>query len=273
MADLRPLPEYANPPVSEVVLSVEFLPLEGWKGSHGGRFWAEIVQEYPQTEVQPMLPSQIEQFGEDVWKQRPVQVEFGDPDWARFWFIGEPPTRLIQVQRNRFIVNWRKIQGDEVYPRYVNDIRPRFQREWERFKGYVAAQQLGAVSVQQCEVTYINDIPQGQGWTTPADTARLFAPWSGKVTEGFLSSPEMLNIAGSFLMPEDQGRLHFIIQRAFRKTDESQILQLRLTARGRPRSGDTAGVLAWMDLGREWIVRGFTDLTTAEAHRLWRRIR
>jgi hypothetical protein len=48
-------------------------------------------------------------------------------------------------------------------------------------------------------------------------------------------------------------------------------VQLRLTARGLPDGQDLDGVLAWMDLGREWIVRGFADITSPSAHALWER--
>jgi len=48
-----------------------------------------------------------------------------------------------------------------------------------------------------------------------------------------------------------------------------EAVQLRLTARGAPDTPDLDGVLAWMDVGREWIVRGFADITSPSAHALW----
>jgi uncharacterized protein (TIGR04255 family) len=268
-----PLPEFDAPPVTEVALSVEFLPLANWRSPHAGRYWSRISAEYPKTEELPPLPSQIEKFGEELQQAQVSgpRLQFMDPNATRFWFIGDPGTRLIQVQRDRFVINWRKVTADEAYPRYEKEIRPRFEREWSQFKEFVYESRLGTIDVQQCEVTYVNFIPRGDGWETFTQAFALFSYWSGRGSEGFLPEPESLNLSGSFVMPNESGRLHFSAQRAIRQADERDGLQAQLSARGRPASSADADVLAWMDLGREWIVRGFTDLTSREAHKLWGR--
>ena len=48
-------------------------------------------------------------------------------------------------------------------------------------------------------------------------------------------------------------------------------MTLNLISLGRASSPDLAGALDFMDLAHEWIVRGFTSMTTAEAHEHWRR--
>jgi len=48
-------------------------------------------------------------------------------------------------------------------------------------------------------------------------------------------------------------------------------LLLELKATGPSSSTDKKAMLDWFDLAHEWIVRGFTDLTAAEAHKLWER--
>jgi uncharacterized protein (TIGR04255 family) len=267
-----PLPEFDNPPVSEVAISVEFDPLEGWRSPHAGLYWGSIKTDYPRTEAQPPLPSQIEKFG-DAFPQIPMlRVEVVNPEIMRFWFLAEPPTHLIQVQRDRFIINWRKVRGDEKYPRYA-EMLPRFAREWAQFQEFVREQGVGPITVQQCEITYVNDILRGEGWDIVSDSLSLFSPWWGSGSEGFLPKPETVVINGSFRMPDDRGRLHFATQHVQRQIDQREVIQLRLTARGYPDSNDDSGVLRWMDLGREWIVRGFADLTTPRAHALWKRSR
>jgi len=264
------LPEFDNPPVSEVALSVEFIPVDGWKSPYWGLFWGKIREEYPDVQVHHPLRSQIEVFGSDFWADRPpFQVAISEADLVRFWFLSKPANRLVQVQRDRFITNWRKVTGDEAYPRYINDIRPRFVKEWERFKQFVASQKLGDLTVRQCEVTYINDIPRGEGWDSFADLMRVLSPWSGKTVGKFLPPLETLGMSGSFVMPNEQGRLHFQTQHLRRSIDDREVLQLRLTARGNPETPDDSSVMKWMDLGREWIVRGFKELTTSEAHAFW----
>jgi uncharacterized protein (TIGR04255 family) len=265
------LPEFENPPVSEVALSVQFSPLENWRSAHAGLYWGRINKNYPHTDTQPPLPSQIEKFGAEFWQRPMVRVEFANPDIGRSWFISDPPTKLIQVQRDRFIINWRKVKGDETYPRYLHEMRPRFEREWREFATFVSDEKIGTVSVQQCEVTYVNELLQGRDWGTFQDSLALFAPWWKDGTDHYLPKPTSLALSGSVDFAPERGRLHFTVQHARRPDDEREIVQFTLLARGKPASGTDADILAWMDMGHEWIVRGFSDLTSTQAHQLWKR--
>lgn len=269
----RPLPEFENPPVSEVAISVQFEPLAWWRVAHAGLFWAQIRSDYPLSEAQPPLPSQVERFSIDQLFPQAPTIAFGalDPDTARVWFLSEDQTRLVQVQHDRFIINWRKITGEEVYPRYAATLRPRFEQEFNNFQQFINTQEKETLNVQQCEITYVNDIPRGEGWETLSEATSLFSPWWGTYTDGFLPAPEMVNVAGSFVLPNEQGRLHFATQNLRRMRDQREVVQLRLTARGKPLSSDLSHVLAWMNLSREWIVRGFADLTSPKGHTLWKR--
>jgi len=265
------LPEFDAPPVSEVALAVEFSPLENWRSTHAGLYWSLISNTYPQSETQPPPPSQIEKYGEDFWVQPAVRVEFVNPDVSRFWFIADPPTKLIQIQRDRFVINWRQVKGDETYPRYSKEMRPRFEREWNEFKTFVSERKIGTVAVQQCEVTYRNELLQGKGWNAFSESLALFAPWWKDGTDGFLPRPESLSVAGSFRMPGEHGRLHFSAQHVRRPADQREAVQFQLVARGKPASDSNADILNWLDMGHEWVVRGFADLTSEQAHQLWKR--
>jgi hypothetical protein len=68
------------------------------------------------------------------------------------------------------------------------------------------------------------------------------------------------------------GRLHVALQPGWKKADNSPILLMNLTARGAPLGEGISGAFDFFDLGHEWIVKGFADLTTAEMHRAWERI-
>jgi uncharacterized protein (TIGR04255 family) len=268
-----PLPEFTKPPVSEVALSVVFAPLDKWRNAHSGMYWGRVQDRYPLTESHPPLPQQIENFDGQQPQAASFRIELFNPDLQRSWFLSDPPTRLLQIQKDRFTVNWRKVKGDEDYPRYVKDLKPKFEQEWDTFVAFLAEQKIGVPEVRQCEVIYVNDIPQGEGWERFADSLAMFAPWWKKESGSFLPLPENLNVAGTFLMPEKAGRLHFTAQRLLRATDGREVVQLQLIARGQPKSSGLKDILAWMDAGHEWIVRGFTDLTSHEAHKIWGRIK
>ncbi len=46
---------------------------------------------------------------------------------------------------------------------------------------------------------------------------------------------------------------------------------VELTVRGIPKDKSVETMWQWFDLAREWIVRGFTDLTGQEMHSRWER--
>src|ERR1035438_10399713 len=55
------LPDFANPPVAEVVLSVQFEALSRMRAAHFGLFWARIRDRYPRTEERPALETRSEE--------------------------------------------------------------------------------------------------------------------------------------------------------------------------------------------------------------------
>ena len=48
---------------------------------------------------------------------------------------------------------------------------------------------------------------------------------------------------------------------------------LTLVSRGAASSPDLDGALDFMNLAHKWIVKGFTSVTTTQAHNQWRRTR
>ena len=201
--------------------------------------------------------------------QAEVQI-LTEPE-IRCWFINKDDRSLIQVQRDRFTYNWRKADSADRYPRYADSVRPGFQRVWERFAAFVNENQLGELNVVQCEVSYINHLDIGEGWESASDLPHLFPCWAGKASGDFLPAPENVGFDISYRMPDKRGRLRVSLKPAIRNQDAAEILMLTLTARGRPDGSDIESVLGWLDMGREWVVRGFTDFTSAKMHSLWQR--
>ena len=263
-------PKFKHPPVTETLLGVQFAPLRSFSLPHFGLYWGQIRSEYPVQDTKPPLGPQLEEFGPALPPQV-VKLMLSAAIEARCWFIDSSGSQLIQVQRDRFIRNWRKATAQERYPEYEY-LRPRFEKDWGRFCSFLADAGIERPEVNQCEVTYINHIPLGEGFSSFGEIHRvvtLVAP----PPAGFLpSEPEVVVLNNSYLMPDKKGRLHVTLQPAVRKDDNRVVLQLTLTARGRPEPG-TEGILRWFDIGHEWITRGFADLTTAEMHRLWGRER
>ena len=190
---------------------------------------------------------------------------------VRCWFVDKSQSRLIQVQRDRFVHNWRQIPGEGKYPRYENAVRPGFVSIWTRFREFLDAQSITPPVIQQCEVQYINHIELEGGWQTFADVVDALRSWPGAKDKSWLPLPENIVVNTSYLMPNASGRLRIIMQPAIRNLDGKPVLQLTMIARGRPISSETSDILRWFDLGREWIVNGFVDFTSKKMHQIWKR--
>lgn len=266
----RTFPEYSRPPVIETVLGVQFRPLANFSVPHFGLYWAKIQDKYPSYEVQLPLGPIIEEFGEGQWKNVGVNIELMQIPEVRCWFKDGSGTKLIQLQRDRFLFNWRKVKDEDVYPHYEN-IKPDFTAKWEEFCRFLTDAGLEKPEVNQCEVTYVNHIHLGQGWKSYGELKNVIACWSGETSGNFLPEPESVNIGARYVLPDGKGRLHVLMQPAIRRTDAKEILQLNLTARGKPESSALQHLLEWLDLGHEWIVRGFTDFTSKTMHEHWGR--
>lgn len=267
-ASEQSFPDYDSPPVVETYLGVQFTTPKEISIVHYGLFWAQIRDEYPDFQVQPPLGAAIEQFGKLVPAKPGVEL-ISQPE-VRCWFIDKSGAMLTQVQKDRFIHNWRKRRSGDEYIHYRN-IRPRFEEEWKRFSRFLEQVGLGKPEVNQCEMAYVNHIEQGIGWQSFGELSNVIAPWSGGYSNNFLPLPESVNLGARYLFPDQKGRLYIEMQPAIRQNDGKEILQVNMTARGKPESSELAHILAWLDLGHEWIVRGFTDFTTSHMHKVWRR--
>jgi len=274
MSRPKDLPDFGKPPVAETVLSLQFEPIPGLTSAHLGVLWTKFRQELPLIEEHPQLPQVFEDFGPPSPPQVEVTIE-EKPALPRVWFVNETKTELIQVQSNRLIHNWRKMEGMQPYPHY-EPIRAKFRGEVAVLEGFLQDEKLGTLAVNQCEVTYVNHIEPAGVWDRHGEFEKVFSMWAGLVNGSFLPKPEDAGVRIRFLIPDQNGkavgRLHVVVHPAWKKTDNSPILVLNLTARGVPIGEGIEGAFSFFDVGREWIVKGFADLTTPAMHRVWEKI-
>ncbi len=267
----RTLPDYQAPPVIETVLGVQFKPLNTFLIPHFGLFWEKIRSEYPKFEVKPPLASVIEGFErEKNPKKGPTfSIVQGIPV-LRCWFKDVTENQLIQVQNDRFIINWRQQTGEERYPHY-HKIQPKFIAEWEKFCEFLKSEEIGSPEIVQCEMTYVNHFELKREIENIGNISKVLSFWSDLVSPGPLTTPESVNFSIRYRMPEEKGRLYVSLDPKVRFRDGKEVLQLNLTARGNPGSSELEKICEWFGLGHEWIVQGFTQLTTTTMHELWGR--
>ena len=258
-----PLPDYTRPPVIEVVYGLQFAPLLDLRTPLIGVLWQRIMQEYPKYKEMPVLAPVSERFDQFVPTEQ-ASVELLDrPPLPRLFFLDASENWVMQVQRDRFHHNWMRTKEGDSYPRYMS-VSEKFFEAWNKFSQFLASQNLLPPSLTQCELTYINHIPIEEGRSTIEEIQTVFPDFRWQSQQRFLDPPENLTWNTSFRMPDNQGRLHIAMRPAQRRKDKAAVLLLELTARGIPSSIEWPNIRNWFSVGRESIVRGFSDVTHPE---------
>ena len=270
------LPEFERPPLAEVVLGIQFDPLVGLSSARLGEVWGLFRDQFPTTTDHLPLPAVFERLGPPSESQA-IQLNFDvlRPPLPRCWFVSAGDDEVLQFQQDRFHHNWRRREGQPDYPRY-RTIRSRFESELASLTAFISASSIGSIEVNQCEVTYINNIVADECWTEHAHAGRVLR----LVTEDpglAIGPPEHVRCDTAFpILDEEQrprGRLHVSLVSGFMKESAKPMFALKLTARGAPMGQGVAGALEFLDLGRRSIVRGFAELTTDRMHQVWGRTR
>jgi uncharacterized protein (TIGR04255 family) len=263
MSDDSSLPSFEFPPVVEVALGVQFAPLARVLPIDLGDLTASWRTDFPIVQEQLPLAPAVEAA---VAGDRPFQFVLGPGPQSRFWFLSEDQHDLIQLQRDRLVVNWRGLEEGSIYPRYkhVRDLFARASADLERF---LVERKEGPLNVVQAEVNYINAIDPRD---PPGDPHFLLSWWK-PMARHHLASPNQTDFTLMFDV-DDLGappvRMYVDLHPA-QRDDGRPVTFLTLTVRGAPAEGTMAASLAFMDGARSHIVRSFDEMTTDEMHEVW----
>lgn len=268
-----PIYDFEAPPINEALCGIAFKPLESFATPHFGVLWTLFKDTYPRFEDRPPLnPPKLDQKaspGAPVGYLQTIDLtDLG----RRVWFVSEDGSRLVQVQRDRFLHNWRKQEVDYEYPRF-RSVFQEFQDSLARFKAFVDSEKLGSIEPVQYELTYVNIIDEKNGFTSLSRLGDLLPDfkWREQSTR-FLPKPESIAWTTVFSLPEDLGKLRVVIQDGSYTSSGQPLVRLMLTVHGLPRKQAPSDVTEWFRVAREWIVRGFVDLTSEDVqYREWRR--
>lgn len=260
----RTLPDFKQPPVVEVAISVYFRPLAGMKTVHFGQFWEANREQYPKFEDAAPLIENINDL-----------LQVGDlasiGSLKRVFMITSDDRYLMQVQQTAFVHNWRKIIKDtEEYPHF-EAARTAFRKQFELFTEFVSANDLGALSATRYEVTYVNHLEDKSNYASLLDRWISIVRLQPRTERELLPEPRTMNSDIWFDLPKDAGTLRVILKEVVRAVDKVNVFQIEITA-GTKAKPDFSDLDSWLEIAHEWIVKGFAEITTPEAHKRWERI-
>lgn len=266
------LPDFDNPPVVEVVLGVQFDRIQDFRQGHFGRFWDIVQDRYPLTQDHPRLESPF--FMPDEGAPQPwfkVQM-VGSLPTHRAWFMSSDEERLIQLQDDRLIHNWR--YRGRTYPRFES-LRDEFWALLGAFRSTLEGSEIQPPSLRQVEVTYLN-------WISNSSPERFLraATDAALNVDGVSSRPDFQTWQSrySVVTTERPGHAYLTIeskpgsQRTDTGIETGYILSLTYSSQLGDGTDDAAVDSEFLR-SRQLIVEAFTEITRAEMHRdtEWRR--
>lgn len=266
---------FDRPPVNEVVIGVQFKSPVLDDVTVLAEFWPRVREDFPDHAKQPPIPPASEDFGGSV-PAPSFEVQFGgEGPPPRYWLLSESGTELIQLQQDRFLVNWRRLLPTDEYPRYRH-LRDRFQREYGLLRDVLGEARWQIVEVDLCEISYINHIPGELDGSRVqlSDVLRAVQPFSA-TEQSVLPELEDSNLQARFVLrgwdgrSAPMGRMYLGAGHAVRGDRQEQIYALSLLVRGRPTGQSVDEVLEFFDRARMLIVKGFREITTERMHEFW----
>ncbi len=252
------LPKFRKPPVIEAYCAVYFRDLMDLNAPHLGAFWEPIRGEFPFTETQPALPP--------LFMSNPVGtgVLFQSPsmDFPRSWFLSKDKTILIQIQRDRLIVNWRKTDEDSAYPSF-DTVKQKFDTVFGLFKSVINTQLAGEIHITGIETGYVNNIVTDKcriNQIIPALNPQLL------INDADCDSSSV-NFWSSFEFPKNKGGITIHIN-----TLGANVIRVNIISRWIAEISEVAAQ-EWLNYAHMRNVTAFAACTSDKMHNVWERIK
>jgi uncharacterized protein (TIGR04255 family) len=266
-------PDFANPPIVELVLGAQFSSLTKLTAGHFGLFWKELGDDWTEPGDATVIEDQFELFDRPRWgtpagvqlRLEPLRLP------GRFTLGHKSKDRLLQIQATRFHLNWRKREG--FYPSYGRLIAE-FESTFARFAAFAERTGLGAPALNQWELTYIDSFPKDEYWTTPADWATFLPGLFGPLfpINGLGIVLEHRAAEWSYAIETKRGRLHISAGPGRLGGDRRDSLLLNMTARGPVGRGGVETLRSGLDLGHEAALGAFLRVVSDEAKKRWEKM-
>ena len=146
------------PPIIEVVCGIFYAPIPAIDPVSVGALWERLRETYPTHAIHPAISDGL-----------PFVVL---PGRLRSWFVSRDDVYVVQIQADRFYVNWRK--RADLYPRFSDregkeGVLARALREFDVFAEDCERRLGQRPRPATVELSKVDLLVQGEHWTDLAD--------------------------------------------------------------------------------------------------------
>ncbi|MCB9703263.1 MAG: hypothetical protein H6711_15315 [Myxococcales bacterium] len=149
----REFPSLRHPPIDEVICGLVFKPIAGLDPLELAGYWQQRRVDFPKKQLQPALLD-------------PGRLVAG-PIGQRVWMISGDDALVLQVQSDRFYLNWRARGGR--YPRFGDHdgetgLATRYRAELGRFAAFLKSELGAELEPVRLEVAKVDRLRRGVHW-------------------------------------------------------------------------------------------------------------
>ncbi|MBF0341064.1 MAG: TIGR04255 family protein [Magnetococcales bacterium] len=251
-------------PLKEMVIGVVFEPVQGFKAAHYGLFWKRIRKKFPICQDAPSLPP--------IGKEGTMSIHFKQTSLPRVWYINQDEDRLLQLQGDRLLVNWRKKESSSNYIGYEKCLEWFFE-DWKIFQKWLAAEKLEQVRIKQLELNYTNQIPyeKMEGGLDNFGSIFPVLKFSDWPSSNGLLLPENFACQFKMVSPDIPDSTMLInMATAVRLDDQKPFIQIAFHVTVPVSDVESDVSKSRFDKAHDWIVNAFKGLVSKSAReKLW----
>ena len=225
-----------------------FPHVEEFRAEHVGLFWKKYKSDYPKS--QQAAP--IVDFGD-------VQSGLELFPMPRFWFTSADDTKLIQIQRNAFLLNWRRKPKQE-YPHFESMFAT-FVGMLDQYRAFISNECGSSItSTTRLELSYINIIAPNQLWKSPKDISQVFPELRTPAVPVLGDGPTGMNYNFRYqLTPDDVLSINIANGKHSQTHDDVFLLEIKM--QGTPATKHIDDLESWFDTAHRNTRTAFLSFT------------
>ncbi|MDZ7777255.1 MAG: TIGR04255 family protein [Bacteroidales bacterium] len=215
-------------------------------------FYQKIKDKFPKIREDNLLPEIIEK----TESLNETNTQNSNIKSSRKLFFNSKETKLIQIQHNKLLFNWRKAGGNEEYPHFDN-VYAEFKKIYEKL-----TEKKNQNTINQYEVTYVDHINMKDFGIEAFNTNSILS------FNNFDNKEVIKSIFQHFSIPQIDlnGNINLQVQSAIRNDDKSKVLVIESTCRG---YSTNVSFDEWYNIAHERLVNQFEKMTTENAQLIW----
>jgi len=261
---------YERPPVTEVLLGVQFKPMMDFKSLHYGLFWANHLSDLGWVPVadEGILPRVAEAFDKPLLKANQKKGEESAVG-VRIRMKNGAEDRMLQFQPDKLLLSWVKNEAAGGKPPY-DQLKNEFSVLFQALTDFIDDHEMNALQPDLWEVKYLNQIPPGQLWNEPSDWPKILPslfPPDLAMGDGL----RFATFEGEWYyeIEPQKGRVKVRAAKMFVNQKPPAVLYLRVQARGDIGESGMPDWSSGFDLGHGACNRLFNKLTSPDAQKEW----